>query len=97
FASEMIIKATLLQMKIVEVPTTLHKDGRDRRPHLRPWRDGWRHLRFMLVYSPRWLFFYPGVCLMLGGLILGGLLLPAPIMITATIGLDVHTLLFAFV
>ena len=61
FASEMVIKANLLDMKIVEVPTTLSKDGRNRPPHLRPWRDGWRHLRFMLLFSPRWLFFYPGL------------------------------------
>jgi len=61
FASEMVIKANLLGMKIAEVPTTLSKDGRSRPPHLRPWRDGWRHLRFMLLFSPRWLFFYPGL------------------------------------
>jgi glycosyltransferase involved in cell wall biosynthesis len=61
FASEMVIKANLLDMNIVEVPTMLSKDGRNRPPHLRPWRDGWRHLRFMLLFSPRWLFFYPGL------------------------------------
>jgi len=61
FASEMIIKASLFGMRIVEVPTTLSKDGRNRPPHLRPFRDGWRHLRFMLLYSPRWLFLYPGI------------------------------------
>jgi glycosyltransferase involved in cell wall biosynthesis len=61
YASEMVIKAKLLGMKIEEVPTTLSKDGRNRLPHLRPWRDGWRHLRFMLLFSPRWLFFYPGL------------------------------------
>src|SRR5439155_21724861 len=60
FASEMVIKSTLLRMKIAEVPTILHKDGRSRPPHLRSWRDGWRHLRFMLLFSPRWLFWYPG-------------------------------------
>ncbi len=70
FASEMVIKATLLKMNVVEVPTCLHPDGRSRRPHLRPWRDGWRHLRFMLLYSPRWLFLYPGLALMLLGLLL---------------------------
>ena len=63
FASEMVIKATLLRLRIVEVPTTLDKDGRNRAPHLRPWRDGWRHLRFMLLYCPRWLFLYPGAAL----------------------------------
>jgi hypothetical protein len=96
FASEMVIKATLLKMNISEVPTTLDKDGRSRPPHLRPWRDGWRHLRFMLLYSPRWLFLYPGVALALMGLVLGGLLLPGPLALTANVVLDVHTLLFAF-
>jgi glycosyltransferase involved in cell wall biosynthesis len=68
FASEMIIKATLERMKIAEVPTTLSPDGRSRPPHLRPYRDGWRHLRFMLLYSPTWLFLFPGLALMLVGL-----------------------------
>ena len=68
FASEMVIKATLKQMKIAEVPVTLSKDGRSRPPHLKPWRDGWRHLRFMLLFSPRWLFLYPGIFLVLLGL-----------------------------
>jgi glycosyltransferase involved in cell wall biosynthesis len=67
FASEMAIKATLKKMKIVEVPVTLSKDGRSRPPHLKPWRDGWRHLRFMLLFSPRWLFLFPGVFLCLLG------------------------------
>jgi glycosyltransferase involved in cell wall biosynthesis len=75
FASEMVIKATLLGMKIAEVPTMLSPDGRSRPPHLRPYRDGWRHLRFMLLYSPDWLFLYPGLLLMLTGGILGLLLL----------------------
>ncbi|MGH7135946.1 MAG: glycosyltransferase family 2 protein, partial [Pirellulales bacterium] len=60
FASEMVVKATLHGLKISEVPTTLSPDGRNRPPHLRSFRDGWRHLRFMLLFSPRWLFFYPG-------------------------------------
>ena len=67
FASEMVIKATLMRMRIAEVPTTLSPDGRSRRPHLRPWRDGWRHFRFMLLFSPNWLFLYPGFALMLLG------------------------------
>jgi glycosyltransferase involved in cell wall biosynthesis len=67
FASEMVVKATLYRLKISEVPTTLSPDGRSRPPHLRSWRDGWRHLRFLLLYSPRWLFLYPGLCLMLLG------------------------------
>ena len=95
FASEMVIKATLLGLRIAEVPTTLDKDGRDRPPHLRPWRDGWRHLRFMLLYSPRWLFLYPGAALMLVGGVLGVTLLPGPLMVSPGVGLDVHTLLFA--
>jgi glycosyltransferase involved in cell wall biosynthesis len=69
FASEMVVKATLNKMRITEVPTTLSPDGRSRPPHLRSWRDGWRHLRFLFLYSPRWLFLYPGVMLMLIGLI----------------------------
>jgi glycosyltransferase involved in cell wall biosynthesis len=63
FASEMVIKSTLKGLKISEVPITLHKDGRSRPPHLKPWRDGWRHLRFMLLFSPRWLFLVPGILL----------------------------------
>jgi hypothetical protein len=63
FASEMVIKSTLKSLKITEVPITLHPDGRSRPPHLRPWRDGWRHLRFMVIYSPRWLFLIPGLAL----------------------------------
>ena len=77
FASEMVVKASLLGQKIVEVPTTLQKDGRSRPPHLKTWRDGWRHLRFLLMYSPRWLFLYPGLTLMLAGLGLMAWLLPA--------------------
>lgn len=94
FASEMVIKATLFHMKIEEVPTTLSPDGRDRPPHLRPWRDGWRHLRFMCLYSPKWLFFYPGVALMLTGLVVCALLIPGPRVI-GTVTFDVHTLLYA--
>lgn len=94
FASEMVIKATLMGMRIAEVPTTLAPDGRSRPPHLRPWRDGWRHLRFMLLYSPRWLFLYPGLALMLAGLTVGTWLLPGPQRL-AGVTLDVHTLLYA--
>jgi glycosyltransferase involved in cell wall biosynthesis len=61
FASEMIAKAALAGLRIAEVPTTLRPDGRDRPPHLRTWRDGWRHLRFLVLFCPRWLFLYPGV------------------------------------
>ena len=69
FASEMLVKASLAQFKIAEVPTTLKPDGRSRPPHLRTWRDGWRHLRFLLVHTPQWLFFYPGVALIALGLL----------------------------
>ena len=93
FASEMIIKATLFKMKIAEVPTTLSPDGRSRPPHLRPWRDGWRHLRFMLLYSPRWLFLYPGLLLVVAGLLAMGWLLPGPRRLGG-VTLDVHTLFF---
>jgi glycosyltransferase involved in cell wall biosynthesis len=77
FASEMVVKSALLNQRMVEVPTTLKKDGRSRPPHLRTWRDGWRHLRFLLMYSPRWLFLIPGLALMILGLALMVWLLPA--------------------
>ncbi|HSV45489.1 MAG TPA: glycosyltransferase family 2 protein [Ramlibacter sp.] len=67
FASEMVAKAALARLRIEEVPTTLRPDGRDRPPHLRTWRDGWRHLRFLLLFCPRWLFLYPGAVMALGG------------------------------
>lgn len=69
FASEMIVKSLQAGLSISEVPTTLSKDGRDRPPHLNTWRDGWRHLRFLLLFAPRWLFLYPGALLALGGLV----------------------------
>jgi glycosyltransferase involved in cell wall biosynthesis len=94
FATEMIVKATLLNMRISEIPTTLSVDGRSRPPHLRTWRDGWRHLRFMLLYSPRWLFLYPGALLILAGTIVGVWLLAGPRAI-GDITLDVDTLLYA--
>jgi len=94
FASEMVIKATLCQMKITEVPTTLSPDGRSHPPHLRPYRDGWRHLRFMLVFSPRWLFFYPGLALMLLGLALSVPLSRNSIRVDR-IRLDLDTLIYA--
>jgi hypothetical protein len=96
FASEMVIKATLLKMNVVEVPTTLSPAGRSHPPHLKPWRDGWRHLRFMLLYSPNWLFFYPGFALMALGLGVGAWLLPGPRPVASTV-LDVHSLLYAAV
>lgn len=94
FASEMVVKATLHKLRIAEVPTTLSPDGRSRAPHLRSWRDGWRHLRFLLLFSPRWLFLYPGALLMLIGLATGLWLLPGQRTIDG-VNFDIHTLLFA--
>jgi glycosyltransferase involved in cell wall biosynthesis len=94
FASEMVIKASLKGMRITEVPVVLHPDGRSRPPHLRTWRDGWRHLRFMLLFSPRWLFLYPGIALLAGGLLLSALLVAGPLRI-GSVRLDIHTLLVA--
>jgi hypothetical protein len=94
FASEMVVKATILKMKIAEVPTTLSPDGRSRRPHLRTWRDGWRHLRFLLLYSPRWLFLYPGLLLILLGLAAGCWLLPGPRQVGHVV-FDSNSLVFA--
>jgi len=91
FASEMVIKATLKKLKISEVPITLHKDGRTRPPHLKPWRDGWRHLRFMLLYSPRWLFLTPGLMLMAFGGLVGGMLAKGNIQV-GHVQFDVGTL-----
>jgi glycosyltransferase involved in cell wall biosynthesis len=93
FASEMIVKASLKNMKIAEVPTILSPDGRTRPPHLNTWTDGWRHLRFLLLYSPQWLFFIPGVILMLLGLVTSGILIYNPLTIGG-VTFDVHTLLF---
>ena len=94
FASEIVVKSALLGLRTTEVPTTLSPDGRSREPHLRPWRDGWRHLRFLLLFRPRWLFFYPGLLLMLLGIVGMAALLPGPIDIgPATF--DVTTMLFA--
>jgi len=94
FASEMVIKANLFGMRIAEVPTTLAKDGRSRPPHLRPWRDGWRHLRFMLLFSPRWLFLIPGLTLFVFSTIGYGALLYGPVKFGSLI-FDTHTLFFA--
>jgi glycosyltransferase involved in cell wall biosynthesis len=94
FASEMVVKATLNDLKISEVPTTLSPDLRNRKPHLRPWSDGWRHLRFLLMFSPRWLFLYPGVALMALGLAIMIALLPGQLSV-AGVRFDVHTLVYA--
>jgi glycosyltransferase involved in cell wall biosynthesis len=94
FASEMVVKATLHGLKVTEVPTVLSPDGRSRPPHLRSWRDGWRHLRFLLIYSPRWLFLYPGLAMMAAGLALLVWLLPGTRYVGG-IALDIHTLVYA--
>ena len=94
FASEMVVKATMRGLRIAEVPTTLSPDGRSRPPHLRSWRDGWRHLRFLLIFCPRWLFFYPGALLFALGALAMALLLPGPVSLGA-VTLDVHSLLYA--
>ncbi|NOS72865.1 MAG: glycosyltransferase family 2 protein [Verrucomicrobia bacterium] len=95
FASEMVIKSTFKSLRITEVPITLHKDGRSRPPHLKPWRDGWRHLRFMLIYSPRWLFLVPGLVLGVMGTILGVILSFKGQFAVGGLTLDVGTLAVA--
>lgn len=95
FASEMVVKSSLAGLRMTEVPTTLSPDGRSRPPHLRSWRDGWRHLRFLLLYSPRWLFFYPGLLLFAIGFVLSLLLLPGPLPIGHGRTLDVDALTYA--
>lgn len=93
FASEMVAKAALAGLRIDEVPTTLRPDGRGRPPHLRTWRDGWRHLRFLLLFCPRWLFLYPGVLLLAVGLLGLGLLAQGTLKF-ASFGLGIHSLLY---
>lgn len=93
FSTEMVVRATLFKLRISEIPTVLSPDGRDRAPHLRTWRDGWRYLRFLLLYSPRWLFLYPGIALLLLGLAVGIWLMPGPRTVGTTT-FDYHTLLF---
>ncbi|MDA8099517.1 MAG: glycosyltransferase family 2 protein [Nitrospiraceae bacterium] len=94
FASEMVIKAGLLKLRITEIPITLYPAGRSRPPHLRPWRDGWRHLRFMLLYSPRWLFFIPGLVLLALGAAAFSLLVSRPVTV-GTVTFDTNTLLMS--
>jgi glycosyltransferase involved in cell wall biosynthesis len=94
FASEMVVKATLKGLPIAEVPVVLHPDGRSRAPHLRSWRDGWRHLRFLLLFSPSWLFLYPGLALLAAGFLGMVWLLPGPRRLGSTV-LDIHSLLYA--
>ena len=94
FASEMVVKACLHRQKITEVPTTLYPDGRDRPPHLRSFRDGWRHLRLLVLHCPDWVFLGPAVALMAVGLIAMVALTPGPLFV-GRVGLDVHTMLVA--
>ena len=92
FASEMVVKSALNKMNIVEVPTTLSPDGRTRAPHLRTWRDGWRHLRFLLMFSPKWLFLYPGLLILLASTIISAIILIKPVQINHVV-FDIHTLI----
>jgi hypothetical protein len=93
FASEMVVKAALGGLTITETPTTLKPDGRSRRPHLKTWRDGWRHLRFLLLHSPKFLFIYPGVLLSLLGLAGVLALSQGQVRLTPKLALDIHTLI----
>jgi len=94
FASELVVKAALAGQHVTEVPTTLAKDGRSRPPHLHTWRDGWRHLRFLLLFSPRWLFFLPGLFLLVAGLVIGAIVAPHPFKV-GSVTFDVDTLVGA--
>jgi len=94
FASEMVVKACLADLRVTEVPTTLKKDGRSRAPHLRSFRDGWRHLRFLLLFSPRWLFLYPGLGTTVVGVVLTVVLVRGPITVGGS-GFDIGSLLYA--
>ena len=95
FASEMVVRAALARLSIAEVPTTLAIDGRSRPPHLRTWHDGWRHLRFLLMFSPRWLFFHPGLLLSTLGIAGVAVLFPGPLRLSPHFTLDTHTFLVA--
>ena len=94
FASELVVKASLLGLRVTEVPTVLSRDGRSHPPHLRSWRDGWRHLRFLLMYSPRWLFLYPGLALVLLSVGVIMWLLPGTRRI-GPVAVDVHTMVYS--
>jgi len=94
FASEMALKAELIGLDITEVPTTLSPDGRSRKPHLRPWRDGWRHLRLMFLFSPRYLFLAPGLLLIVLGAAFGASLIPGPVFVGRA-GFDIASLVYA--
>src|SRR3984893_2086994 len=97
FASEFVIKAAQLGARMAEIPITLWPDKRGRPPHLRSFRDGWRHLRFMLLYAPNWLFLLPGATLVSVGLLLVFWLLPGPRNLTPRVTLDLHTMIFGVI
>lgn len=94
FASEMIVKSSLNNLRIAEVPIKLFPDGRGRRSHLRTWRDGWRHLRFLLLFSPKWLYLYPGFVFIIAGSIITTLLFYGPITL-GDVTFDIHTMLYS--
>ncbi len=93
FASEMVVKTALNGLPMSEAPTTLKPDGRSRAPHLKTWRDGWRHLRFLLLHSPKWLFIYPGAALITFGVLLSAMLATGPLRLTRHVSIDVHSML----
>lgn len=93
YASELVVRMALAGGSMVEVPTILSPDGRSRAPHLNTWQDGWRHLRFLLMFSPRWLFFYPSVMILLLGIMLTVLLAPGAVSLTPNITLDIHSMI----
>jgi len=95
FASEMVVRASMAQLSVKEVPTTLRPDGRARAPHLKTWRDGWRHLKFLLMYSPRWLFMVPGAVFICLGSVLSGVIFFGPLQFTNNIVLDLNTFIFS--
>lgn len=94
FASEMIVKSSIYNLKIAEVPIKLYQDGRSRRSHLRTWHDGWRHLRFLLLFSPKWLFLYPGIVFMMAGILITVMLFQGPVKI-GSVNFDIHTMLYS--
>ena len=94
YASEMVVQATIHGYTVSEVPTTLSPDGRSRPPHLRRWRDGWRHLKFLLAHSPSWLFLYPGLLLIVIGFVLGAAIVASPLYLFGA-ELDINTLLYS--
>ena len=95
FASEMVVRSALAKLKIAEVPVALKRDGRSRPPHLKTWRDGWRHLKFLLMYSPRWLFMLPGMCFVVLGSLLVGLLAFGPLHLEDNVVLDLDSFIAA--